>query len=72
MALQAGGREIYLHSIGHPARLEDLVDAFAPLETGMAATVDEQKAYHDTWATALWNAEPQETPPTSTPPEDPR
>ncbi len=62
MALQAGGGKVYLHSIGHPARREDLVDAFAPLETGMAATVDAQKAYHDTWARARWNAEPYEAP----------
>ena len=63
MAQQAGGRKVYLLSMGRPARREDLVDAFAPLQSGMAATVEEQKAYHDTWARARWNAEPHEVPP---------
>ena len=53
MALEAGGRKVYLLRIGEQGRREDLVDAFAPIERGRAATVDEQQAFHDQWVEAL-------------------
>ena len=53
MTLEAGGRKVYLLRIGQPVRREDLVDAFAPVEGGRAATVEEQQAFHDRWVEAL-------------------
>ena len=53
MARQAGGRKVYVLSMGRPARGEDLVDPFAPIETGRAVTVEEQEAFHDRWVGAL-------------------
>lgn len=53
MAVAAGGRKVYLLRIGQPGRREDLVDAFAPIEAGRAATVEEQQAFHDRWVEAL-------------------
>ncbi len=53
MARQAGGRKVYLHSMGRPARSDDLVDAFPPIESDDAATVDEQLAFRDRWSSTL-------------------
>lgn len=53
MAREAGGRKVYLHTMGRPARSDDLVDAFAPIEPDDAATIDDQLAFHDRWSSTL-------------------
>jgi hypothetical protein len=49
MALDSGGRQLYVLRPGRHATGEDLVDTLAPLEDGRAGTVAEQRENFDRW-----------------------
>ncbi|MGQ0679494.1 MAG: hypothetical protein ACT4OM_07550 [Actinomycetota bacterium] len=49
MGRGGGGNRIYLLTRGHHARMEDLVDMLAPIESGRAGTVKEQEVFWREW-----------------------
>lgn len=49
----SGARKIYIHRLGYPAKLSDLIDIFDPTEESTVATVEEQARFRRQWVESL-------------------